>query len=1144
MNRKMMGALVCALALAVVFAAFWTGSPARVAVVSAAAPETHLMRYPDISKDSVVFSYAGDLWISPRAGGSARRLTAHPGDEIFPKFSPDGKWIAFTGEYDGNPDVYVISASGGEPKRLTFHPANDLVLGWTPDGKKILFRSDSHSASPRFAQLYLVPVEGGMPEQLPLVRGSLTSFSPDGQKIAFLPTSQEFRTWKRYRGGWSPAMGIYDLKNNTYEQLPKNNGMDLFPMWHGNSIYYINDITGVMNLYRYDLGSKKSTKLTDYKEYDIKWPSLGPDAIVYENGGLLFSYDLSSGKISAIPVNVASDDINARAEIKSVGDHIGSYALSPTGVRAIFGARGEIFTIPVEHGSTRNITSSPGVHELNPAWSPDGKWIAYLSDRSGEYEFYLRPQLGGDEVRVTSDGAVYRFGPVWSPDSKKLLFWDKSLKLWYVDIDQKKPVQIDQDDLAPIADGAWSPDSRWVAYSKTGANYSSALFLYSLEQKKTFRVTNGFYNDANPSFDPDGKALYFLSQRFFYPSGSQFDARFNYYSTTGIFGVTLKADEASPFAPQSDEEKEAADAKAEPKKDGAGDAKPAAPPSGAPAAPPAAGAAPPAAAGAEAEKKPDEKKPDDKKDEKKADDKAPKPVQIDTDGIEQRTFQVPIPAGLYASLQARKDKLFYISVPIEATQNGIPGPPRPSATLHLYDVKNRKDAPLLEGISSYDLNKDGSKVIYHAGPVYGVADAAPGRAKVGDSRLNTASMEALVDPRAEWKQMFHEAWRIERDFYWDPKMGGIDWDKIGKRYEALLPWVAHRSDLSYILGEMIAELSTSHTYVGGGDFPNRAHIGVGLLGADYVIDQGFYRFKKIFHGENWNPQTRAPLAEPGLKVKEGDYLITVNSVPVRTSESPYAYFQGLAGQLVTLKVNSKPSTEGAWDISVRPIGSESQLRYLDWVESRRKIVSDATGGRIGYMHVPDTSIEGLIMFDKYLGAQLGKDGMIIDERFNSGGFIPDFFTEKLGRRLLGIVAPRDGKDIPISIQAVFGPKVMVIDELAGSGGDAFPYFFKREKIGQLVGTRTWGGLVGIGNVLPLMDGGAVTAPGFGFWVPDNGGQWIVENHGVDPDQVVEQRPDLEVKGHDPQLEKAIELALQGLKDYKPMPARPGYPKKN
>ncbi len=1098
-------------------------------VAAAAAPETRLMRYPDISKDHVVFVYAGDLWISPRAGGLARRLTTHPGDELFPKFSPDGKWIAFTGEYDGNADVYVIPAEGGEPRRLTFHPGRDQVLGWTPDSKKILFRSARASAPPDFFRLFLISPEGGMPEMLPVPRASLTSFSPDGQRIAYTSTSQEFRTWKRYRGGWSPPIGIYDLKKNTYEELPRTNGMDMFPMWHGNAIHFISDRDGVMNLYRYDLTSKQTRKLTHYKEYDIKWPNLGPDAIVYENGGLLYSLDLAVEKISHIPVTVATDAIAARPEIKSVADRIRTFGLSPTGVRAVFEARGEIFTLPVEHGSARNLTESPGVHELNPQWSPDGKWIAYLSDRTGEYEFYLRPQKGGDEVQVTSDGGVYRYGPKWSPDSKKLLFQDKKLRLWYVDIEKKQPVQIDQGEYGQINGRDWSPDSRWVAYAKTGPNFSDAIYLYSLEQKKVFPITNGFYDDSEPAFDQNGKYLYFFSQRFFYPSAGRFDSRFNYYSTTGIFGVTLKADEASPFALQSDEEKEAEEKKAEEKKKDAGDTK------GAPA---AAGEKP-------AEKKPEASQADEKKsEEKKAEEKAPKPIQVDVEGIGQRVVQVPLPAGIYRRLEARKEKLFYLSIPIEATQAALPGPPRPRAVLHVFDVKKREDKPLLEPINSYDLDKEGNKVIYRSGETYGVVDAVPGKAKVGEGKLNTAALQLLVDPRAEWKEIFQEAWRIERDFYWDPKMGGVDWEKIGKRYEALLPWVAHRSDLNYIIGEMIAELSTSHTYVGGGEMPARKQVGVGLLGVDYEADQGFYRFRKIYRGENWNEQTRSPLTEPGVKVKEGDYLIAVNGSAVRAPASPYAYFQNLAGQVVTLKVNDKPSTEGAWEINVKPVASEGSLRYLDWVESRRKRVEEATGGRIGYMHVPDTSISGIIMFDKYLNGQIGKDGLIVDERYNHGGMIPDFYTEKLQRRLLSLVAPREGKDVPWPPVAIYGPKVMIINELAGSGGDAFPWFFKRQKIGPLVGTRTWGGLIGIGRNIPLMDGGFVTAPEFAFWSTDNGGEWIVENHGVDPDYVVEQRPDLEVNGHDPQLEKAIELAKEALKNYQPPPARPKYPRKN
>src|SRR5271169_72799 len=520
---------------------------------------TRLLRFADISKDKVVFAYAGDLWIASREGGAARRLTSAPGDELYPKFSPDGKWIAFTGEYDGNPDVYVISAEGGQPKRLTFHPSNDIVLGWTPDGKNILFRSDRFSTSlGRSTRLYLVSPQGGTAHPLPVPRGELTSFSPDGTKIAYLETSQEFRTWKRYRGGWSLPIAIYDLKKNTYEELPKTPGMDMFPMWHGNSIYFISDRDGVMNLFSYDLASKQTKKLTDYQEFDIKWPSLGPDAIVYENGGLLYEYNLTSGKTRNIPIEVRAEDIEARPEFKSVAQNIGSAAISPSGARAVVEARGNIFSVPAEHGSVRTLTTEhSSIHELNPAWSPDGKWIAYLSDKSGEYEIYTRPQTGGEETRITSDGKIYRYAVAWSPDSKKLAYWDKSNQLWYVSIDDKKPVLVDTSDYGLIADASWSPDSLWLAYSRTHRRGANDVFLYSLGTKKITEVSAGFYNDNNPVFDENGKYLYFISTRFFYPSAGALDQRFNYYSTDGVFAVTLKASEPSPFKPESDEEKAA-----------------------------------------------------------------------------------------------------------------------------------------------------------------------------------------------------------------------------------------------------------------------------------------------------------------------------------------------------------------------------------------------------------------------------------------------------------------------------------------------------------------------------------------------------------------------------------------------------------
>ncbi len=1119
MNRWLVRTSLCGLLLTGLLVGTW--EKGRVAAAPGDQPPagpTKLLRYADISKDKVVFSYGGDLWTASRQGGAARRLTTGIGDKLYPKFSPDGKWIAYTASYDGSPDVYVIAAEGGEPKRLTFHPSAEIVLGWTPDGKNVLFRSDRITSPPqRTTRLFLVSASGGSAKVLAPPRGDLTSFSPDGNKIAYIETSQENRTWKRYRGGWSLPIAIYDLKNNTYEELPKSSGMDLFPMWHGNTIYFISDRDGVMNLYSYDLGSKETKKLTDYQEYDIKWPSLGPDAIVYENGGLLYEYSLSGGAAKLIPIEVHAETLEARPEFKNVAQNVGGSGISPSGARAVLEARGNVFTVPAEHGNIRTLsTDNSGVHELNPTWSPDGQWIAYLSDKSGEYEVYVRPQMGGEEIRITSDGKMYRYGPVWSPDSKKLLFWDKMHSLWWVSTEEKKAVAVDQGEYGDISDGSWSPDSRWIAYSKTDRRGAGQMYVYSVEKKQATKISDGFYSDSNPIFEPEGKYVFFLSQRYYFPSVGQLDQRFNYYTMDGIFALTLKADEASPFTPQSDEEK--ADKKDD-KKDGKKEQE---------------------AKDKKAEgKNGDKESKEEGKEENKASENA-KPIEIELKGIEGRVTPVPLASGIYSSLQARKGKLFYMAFPQEGRAAGTPQDNAPRNVLHVYDLEKREDKEVVAGIDSYDTSKDGSKVLYHAGPQYGITEAQPGK-KVGDGKLDLSGLQVKIDPRDEWRQMIREAWRIERDFYWDPKMTGHDWERIGKRYEALLPWCAHRADLNYLLGEMIAELSTSHSYVGGGDEPHPPQVSVGLLGADLEADGGYYRLVRIYPGENWNEGTRSPLTEPGLKVKAGDYVIAVNGKETKANQDVYSYFQNLAGKIVALKMNNKPSAEGAWEITVKPTGDEAGVRYLAWIEANRKRVLEATGGRVGYMHVPDTSIDGIIQFDKALNAQLDKEGLIVDERDNSGGQIPDFYTEKLKRQLLAFVAARDTKDIPWPTMAIYGPKVMIVNELAGSGGDAFPWFFRREKIGPIVGTRTWGGLVGIGNVQPLRDGGAVTAPGFGFWSMDNGGEWVVENHGVDPDYVVPQRPDQVVSGHDPQLEKAIELANDALKNYKGFPPRPKYP---
>ena len=1102
---------------------------------------TRLLRFPDIYGDNVVFTFAGDLWVASRSGGQARRLTAHPGAEVFAKFSPDGKWIAFTGDYDGNTDVYVMPAEGGEPRRLTYHPQPDQVLTWTPDGQRILFRSPRTSFSARFDKLFTVGLNGGMPEELPLPAAGLTSYSPDGTKIAYNRISTEFRTWKRYRGGWQQFVSIYDLKNNQYEEVPHSDATDAFPMWHGNAIYFDSDRDEVMNLYRYDLGSKKIKQLTNYKEYDVKWPSLGggnDPAIVYENGGYLYSFDLKSEKATLIPISVESDLTLTRPSYIKAERFINSFSLSPSGSRALFGARGEIFTAPAKKGDVRNLTNTPGVRELWPTWSPDGKWIAYFSDRTGEYELYVRPQDGvGEERRITRDGAAYRYGPAWSPDSTKILFGEKTLKLFYANVSDGKPVLIAQSRNGGINDYDWSPDSKWVAYARANDNQFPQIHLYSLDKQQSYPLGNGMTPDSSPVFDLNGKYLYFFSDRNLAPTFSNFELSFNYNNTTGIYAVTLAADTPSPFAPESDEEKGAA-AKEGPKPPlppGAGG-------SGERGKPGTGGGDPTAAKPAEPAT-PEAAKTEPPKEEPKKDDI--KPIKIDIENISRRVVNIPIPPGSYNGLVAGKDRIFYMQNPPPQPQSGDGAPPPPARILHTYDLTKREDTALLTGISNYDINRPGDKVIYRAGPAFGIIDVKPGQ-KVGDGKIELGGLEMKVDPRAEWKQIFNEAWRIERDFYYDPTMRGLDWAAIKTRYEHELPYVAHRSDLNYLIGEMIAELNTSHAYVSGGDFPDVTRVGVGLLGVDFEVRDGYFRFKKIYPGDNSFSDTRSPLTEPGVIVREGDYLLAVNGQPLRAGDNPFALFENTVGKQVVLKLNDKPSEAGARNVTVRPIGNDRGLRYLDWFEGNRRKVSEATGGRCGYMYVPDTSIGGINAFAKAFYSQTDKECLIVDERWNSGGFIPDFFVERLRRQLLSYYAPREGNDWKTPGAAIYGPKVMLINEYSGSGGDAFPYYFRRYGIGQLVGKRTWGGLVGISGGLPMIDNGSVTAPTFAIWTADNGkSEWVVENRGVDPDVEMDARPDLVIAGRDPQLEKALEIINDELRKNPPAhPKRPPYGPRN
>jgi len=1087
-------------------------------------PEGRLLRFPDVYRDKLVFSYGGDLWLVSSAGGIARRITTHPGLELFPRFSPDGKWIAFTGQYDGNFNVYVIPAEGGEPRQLTFLPdvgsiaermgPNNMVVTWFPDSKRILFLSRRDTFNTWFGRLFSVSIDGGLPERLPIDKGGLTSFSPDGTKIAYNRIFRNFRTWKRYTGGMAQDIAIYDFTHKTYERLTDYPGTDTYPMWHGDTIYFGSDRGPEhrMNLYAYSLKTRQTRQLTHFTDYDVNWPSLGPDAIVFENGGFLYLFDLQTEKARKLSIDLPGDRDLTRKHWTNVSKFISDFDISPEGKRAVFTARGDIFTVPAKEGSIRNLTQTPGIREKNAAWSPDGKWVAYLSDRTGEDELYVVPQDGmGKELRITTDGKMFRLAPVWSPDSKKLLFADKDLRLFYVDLEARKPVLIDQGKYADLDEYTWSPDSKWVAYAKAAENRYNVIHLYSLEERKITPITTSFTDSWNPAFDPGGKYLYFLSNRDYNEVLGVFDFEFANPKATRVYVVTLRADLPSPFAPQSDE-------------------------SGA--------------------KKPEAAAKEEKKEESKTEGReVPKDFRIDLAGIGDRVVALSIPPGRLRHLDASKDYVFYATMPVAGLSGPLPGE---TPALHLFDLKERKDHVLINGADHYALAFDGKKLLYAApkgpgggdeeeegGPsarTYGILDAKPPEKephKVGEGALNLASLSAEVDPRAEWQQMFNEVWRQERDYFFEPSMNGVDWAKERARYAPLLPYLADRYDLTYVLGEMIGELANSHTYVGGGDYPDLKPVNVGLLGTDYEADtpSGLYRFKKIYRGQNWQPNLRSPLTEPGVGIREGDYLLAVNGKPLRVPQNPYELFVNTANENVTLTVNSKPGEDGARTVMVKPLGSEFGLRELDWIETNRQKVEAATGGRVGYVYLPDMSAPGLNEFVRQFFPQIRKEGMIIDVRYNGGGFVDQLIFERLRRILGGMGSARNFESGTIPDNVFYGALVCVTNEYAASDGDFFTYFFKKYMLGPVVGMRTWGGVRGIRGGIPLMDGGYITRPEFSLY--STASQWLIENRGVEPDIELDNRPDLVMQGHDPQLEKAIELVMKEIREHpKKLPPRP------
>lgn len=1073
-----------------------------------------LLQKPALSQTRIVFVFAGDLWSVSREGGQAERLTSSAGSETSPVFSPDGATIAFTGEYDGNVDVFIVPATGGVPRRLTWHPAADAALGWTPDGRRVLFTSGRNAYS-RFSELYTVGLDGGLEEKLPLPMGYEAAYSPDGKRVAYVPLRRAFTAWKRYRGGLATPVWIANLADSAVEKVPRENSNDFNPIWVGGKVYFLSDREGAVSLFAFELTSKKVSRAFENKGLDLKSASAGPGAIVYEQFGRLNLYDLKTGKTSRVPVTVSGDMPEVRERYADVGDSLRSAGLSPNAARAVFGARGEIVTVPAEKGDPRNLTNTMGTMERDPAWSPDGTTIAYFSDESGEYMLHLRPQDGkGETVKIAlGDEPTYYFSPRWSPDSKKIAYSDAHLGLWYVDVAAKKPVRVDKERLWRGLGGslAWSPDSQWLAYEKTLPNYMGAVYLYALESGKSSQVTDGMSDARFPVFDADGKYLYFTAST---DSGQSLQPDIHSMTrpvTRSIYLAVLPKDEPSPFAPESDEE-QGEEKKAEEGKPG--------------------------------DKKPAEKKP------------AAKPaaaktvtVKIDFDGLLQRILAVPMPARDYVNLQAGKGGTL-LAVEAPAALPGMGG--APGVTVHRYDLKARRSDVVIGGVGFFEIARNGEKYLYSQNRRWFIgalrlmppsgAPAGPPAAPSGSGAkpLSTDGLQVRVNPVQEWRQMYREAWRIEREFFYDPNSHGYDLAAAEKRYAPYLEHIVSRRDLNYLFAEMLGGIEVGHLSVGRGDMPAVKRVPTGLLGADYKVENGRYRFARIYNGENWNPQLRAPLTQPGINVAAGDYLLAVNGRELAAPDNIYGFFENTSGKQVLIKVGPSPDGQGARDVTVVPVPSEAALRNYAWIEGNRRYVDKVTGGRVAYVYMPDTSFGGYTNFNRYFFAQVGKDAVIIDERFNGGGALATDIIEFLQRKLLSLVATRDGEDEVQPQGAIFGPKVMLINEFAGSGGDAMPYYFKAAGVGPLIGKRTWGGLVGRAGGPLLMDGGFISAPSSGIWSPKDG--WIAENVGIAPDIEVEHDPALVRQGKDPQLDKAIEVVMSELAKNPPVkPKRPAFP---
>ena len=1067
--------------------------------LSHAQTDARLMQLPDVSDTQITFAFGDDIWVVPKAGGVAHRLTSPAGPELYPKFSPDGKQIAFSANYNGNYDVYVMPASGGVPTRLTYHGMPDYVQGWTPDGKSILFSSGRESGKERFNQFYTVPVTGGLPEKLPVPYGEFASYSPDGKRFAYTDRSRVNRNWKRYRGGTAPDILLFDLADYTTENITNNSANDELPMWIGAAVYYMSDNgpEGRNNLWKYDLEKKQHTQLTDFKDFDITFPSNSDKEVVFEAGGSLYLFDVATEKSTRVEITIISDQKAMIPAIVNVGSDLQSASISPDGNRVIANARGEIFNLPAKKGFVTNLTNTSGVAERYPEIAPDGKKIAYWSDASGEYQLTIKT-LGEDSQTKTltkfKDGFGYNI--FWSPDSKKIVSVNQAMEVMLIDAASGAVSVIDQGKY--MFEGnlqsftvSWSPDSRYIAYGLSKINRAtSAIYVYDTQASKLSQATSGFYSDQQPAFSEDGKYLFFTTNRSFNPNYSDLDNTFIYSNTSGIAVGTLNATVGSLDALKNDEIK------------------------------------------VEVEKS---DKEDEKKDDKKTKEEKPKAIDFEFADFENRIEMLEIEAGNIGDISALEGKLLYVRFPNTGAGDNA------KSSLKLYDFEEKESKTVIEGVNGFSLSADRKKLLVYAMGKLAVIDPAPDQ-KIEDV-VPTGEMQMTVVPSEEWKQIFNDVWRFERDYFYDPTMHGVDWDLMRARYGGLIDQANSRRDVNLIIGDLIAELNASHTYNGGGDLDSGPNVSVGYLGANFTLENGAYRIEKIIQGAPWDVEVRSPLLKPGVDIKEGDYILAINGQPIDVSKSIYAALQGLAGKTVQLTVNTSASLSGAKQVLVEPLSSEARLRNLAWINNFRERVEEATDGKIGYIFVPSTGVDGQNELFRQFYGQMEKEGMIIDERFNNGGQIPDRFVELLDRDPLAFWAVRDGQDWAWPPSGNFGPKVMLINGFAGSGGDAFPDYFRKREIGPLIGTRTWGGLIGISGAPSLIDGGSVTVPTFRMYDPD--GTWFKEGHGVDPDiEVIEDFQSL-AKGTDAQLEAAIKevMRLLNSSDRFKVPARPAYEKR-